>query len=127
MECITFAIAYEDDRTMTRDRHFVHHDVSFRTGESLPDFDLFTPYDCILPTRWRLVVFGVVGVKLLQVKILNVWSNVGEAPRDVIVMADDDAGQSGSSNTRNANARRAEVDHVPDRRCCCTQVRIVRE
>ena len=125
MECITFAVAFEDDWAMTRNGYFVRHHISFRTGESFPDLDLFTAHDCILPTERRPVSFGVFRIKLLEVKILNVWSNVGETPGDVIVMSNDNAGQSGGANAGNANAGRAQMDHVPDRRRCRTQVRIV--
>ena len=42
-------------------------------------------------------------------------------------MTDDNARQSGGSDTGDAHTRRAQVDEVPDRRRCRAQVRIVCE
>jgi len=65
------------------------------------------------------------GVKLFQINILDIGSHIGKAPRDVIVVSDYYAGQSGSGDAGDTHARRAQVDHIPDWRRGRRQMRIV--
>ena len=92
---VTLAVALEDDWTMTRNGHLVRDDVMFGTRKSFSNLDLFATNHGILPTGGRLIPFRISGIKLFEIKILHVWSNVSESPRDMFVVTDDHAGQSG--------------------------------
>src|SRR5262245_57987471 len=89
--------------------------------------DLFVANNGLLPTTRRQVLLGIVWIKLLQIKILNVWTNIGEPPGNTIVVADYDARQTRRGDAGYANARRIQMDQVPDRRGGGAQMWIVGE
>ena len=79
----------------------------------------------VAPLAHVLVLVGVVGVDLLDVEVLHVGADVGDAPGDAVVVADDDAGDAGEAETGHIPAGRVQADLVPDRRHLDAQVRIV--
>ena len=64
-------------------------------------------------------------VERLDVKILNVGAVIGEAPGDVVVVADDDHRRAGKRESLNVPARRREVNLVPDGRDHQLKVRVI--
>src|ERR1051325_1511137 len=111
---VTFAVALEDDWTMSRHGYVLRDGVKLRAADPFSHLDLFVADDCILPHRWCLILLRIVGIEFLDIKILNVWSNIRETPGDVIVVANNDAGQTRRADSGDAHAGRAQVDHVPD-------------
>jgi hypothetical protein len=89
---VTLAITLENYWAMPRHGDVVGDDVVLGAADAFPDFDLFVPDHGILPTRGCLILFRIIGIELLDIEILNVWSNIREAPRDSIVVTDNHAG-----------------------------------
>src|SRR5687767_8454016 len=91
---ITFAVAFEDDWTMTCNGHVMRNDVVFGARQTLSDLDLFATNRRILPAGRRLITFRISGIKFFEVEVLDVWSNVGHSPGDMFVMTNDHTGKS---------------------------------
>src|SRR5215216_829670 len=73
-QCIALAVAFEDDWAMTRHSHFLNDSIVFGTADSFSDFDLLATYYSVLPASRCLILLRIVGIKLLDIQILHVWS-----------------------------------------------------
>src|ERR1044072_212780 len=105
----------QHDGAVARDRHLVRDDFGISAQQRLADFYLFAAYLCVAPARGRLVAARVLRVELLTVDVLHVGPEVRQAPSDALVVPDDDAGRTRCRDARDAQTRRAQVNHVPDR------------
>src|SRR5438477_4475886 len=84
-------------------------------------------YFRVAPTRGRQVTLRVSRIKLLDVEVLHVWTNIGEAPRDTIAVPDNYARQASRSHACYSDTGTAKMDHVPNRRRSRRKVWIIGE
>src|SRR5207245_11750237 len=111
-----------DDRSVTRDRDVDDH----RIGTAL-HVDRPTHERCGLELSPVLVAARIGGILALDEQILRIRVRVREAPRDAVVVADDDPGYSGERKADELVARALEADLVPDRRVADREVWVARE
>ena len=112
---------------MPSHRYIKRDRVSFGTRESLANLNLFMTHFRIAPTLRGLVAQGIRRIELFDVEILNVRADICHTPGDSIVVTYNHSGQAGRGDARDADARRAQMYEIPDRRRRCRQVWIVRE
>ena len=74
-----------------------------------------------------ILLHANVRARLLAIKILHVELQIGHAPGDAIVVADDDGGQSDDGRAGYVQAGRLQMHQVPGRGNGKLQMRIVRE
>src|SRR5581483_3494497 len=67
----------------------------------------------LLDAALKEVAAGAV-VDLLYIEVLHVVVEIGDAPGDAAVVADDDAGDARQSDARDVDAGSGEAGHVPD-------------
>ncbi len=66
-------------------------------------------------------------IDLFEIQILRVGHHVRATPRDAVVAAEHDDGQTDETHAGDAQLRRIDIEHVPERRNLQAEVRIVRE
>src|SRR5712692_2202733 len=69
----------------------------------------------------------VLRVKFLDVQVFNIGDGIGEAPGDMLVVANDDAGRAWEADADDINITGDQVALIPDRRSCLPQVRVITE
>src|SRR4029077_14464344 len=74
-----------------------------------------------------LVATRIGRILVLDEEILRVGVRVGEAPRDAVVVADDDSRNARERKSHELVARALEADLIPDRRVVDRKMRISRE
>ncbi len=81
----------------------------------------------VAPAAFRLVLKRVGGIEFFDVQILLIETENGEAPGDVFIVAERDAGESGFARSGDVPAGGDEVNHIAERRQADDAVRIVGE
>ena len=79
------------------------------------------------PAVGRLVLRAVVGLDALEVEVLHIGAGIGEAPCDMLVLAEDHAGQRRHRRAGHLQLRCLDAREVPQRRRAQLQVRVVGE
>src|SRR5579863_8255439 len=91
------------------------------------DENLFANNLRFFPFALKFILVGILWVELLNIKVFYVGDSIGDAPRDMVVMADDNAGCAGETDPYYIDIARDKVAFVPDGRRGLPQVRIVAE
>src|SRR5450755_3835013 len=89
------------------------------------NLDLFLYHLGLFPLALVFVLVRILGVKFLDIEVLRIGNRVGDAPGDVLVMSDDDAGSAWEADADDVDVSRDEVAFIPDRGCRLTEVGIV--
>src|ERR1043166_2735084 len=113
---------------MTSDRHI--EGLRFNAiwiKEVLSNFDLFMTNLGLAPTRRSQITIRTFFVELLEIDVLHIWSEIRSAPRDPLVMAQNDPRRARKSYARNVHPRRKQLCLIPDSRRRSSYVRIIRQ
>ncbi len=110
---------FRDDRSVTRDLH-VHGHVRLAL-----DVDHLDAMFRLHPSRRSLI--RALRVEILDVNVGHGWTDVGESPRDSLVVAHDHIRHAGQRHPGNVESARVQVRLVPQVRHLVAEVHIIRE
>ena len=122
-QSIPLAAVLKQDRPVAGFGHLENYRVGIGFCQTLAYLYLFPPDLRCFPSCRGLIF--VLGVERLDVQVLDVRADVGCAPREAFVMAQDNARNAGECHAGNPQGRRAEMGHVPDARSRRREMRIV--
>ena len=98
---------------------------------AVAEVDRFLVNSHIAPLAVPLILQRIVGIDGDAIQVLYVGADVGDAPRDAVVVAGDDAGRGGQGHTRHVvgaglgDGQTVQADFVPDGGHLNAEVRVV--
>ena len=110
---------FSNDRTMSRERH-IYQDIRF-----ILYTNQFLTMLWRLPSVWREVL--TIRIESLNIDVFNGRTDVGEAPRDTLIVSHNDVRQAGQRNPRNVEVAAAEMSFVPQVRHLVPKMHVVRK
>ena len=104
---------------MSRERH-IYQDIRF-----ILYTNQFLTMLWRLPSVWREVL--TIRIESLNIDVFNGRTDVGEAPRDTLIVSHNDVRQAGQRNPRNVEVAAAEMSFVPQVRHLVPKMHVVRK
>ena len=96
-------------------------------GVASRDLDQFLAFAEIGPSGGREILAGIVRVHLFDIEILIVDADIGVAPGEIPVSADDDCRDAGNGGADHALFGEFDMDQHPDRRRGKPEMRVIRQ
>src|SRR6185436_19431743 len=110
------------DWTMPRDANFLDH----RSLATL-NLDLLADHLCHFPFPLVLILVWVLRVKFLDVKVFYIGDGIGEAPGNMLIVTNDDAGHAWETDAGDINIGGDQMAFIPDRRSSLSLMRVITE
>src|SRR5436189_6232000 len=104
-------------------------DTYFLNNRSIPpfDFDFFVNDLSLFPLAHKFILARIIGIELLDIKILDIGDSIGNTPGDVPIMPNDNARRAGETDSSNIDISCYQMTFIPDGGCSLSQVRIITE